>query len=285
LFNLNVVDAGQGFPFVQLVSNDETGFLGTKALARTTEKLVDAGIEGSSAFLGRICLPAAEEYGLLLKDRVSGWRAANAAKMIRKAEQILEGKPRNLKAAPRLVAEILENSSWIDDEEIQSMWAGLLASSCAETGGDDSNILFSTILKQLTRVQVRLLKHLCETNAKYASKSGLPYGTLVLMNVQALAAVTGEKDFHRLDRELDHLRSLELLGNGLNGGGGFDAETGIAMLAPTALALHLYVRGCGSRCSPVDFWKLERDPLLLKKEAAANAEAAAKISAAKSENI
>jgi hypothetical protein len=36
-----------------------------------------------------------------------------------------------LHAAPRMVAQAIEQSSWTDDEDLQAMWAGLLVSSCS----------------------------------------------------------------------------------------------------------------------------------------------------------
>ena len=70
-----------------------------------TEGLVDA----ATAFLSRLCLPAAEELGLLARDRVSHWRSLHAANIAEKTRRKVEILPNaeNLKAHPRLVGELL----------------------------------------------------------------------------------------------------------------------------------------------------------------------------------
>jgi hypothetical protein len=60
------------------------------------------------------------------------------------AEKAIEIIPENglFQAHPRVLHEIIENASWVDDEEVQAMWAGLLASSCTEDGKDDKNLIY-----------------------------------------------------------------------------------------------------------------------------------------------
>jgi hypothetical protein len=52
--------------------------LGLKPYGDSVKVVTQAAVDGAAAYLGKICLPAAEEFGLLLKDKVSRWRAANA---------------------------------------------------------------------------------------------------------------------------------------------------------------------------------------------------------------
>src|ERR1039457_4472912 len=116
------------------MSNDDTkslDILGVRPVAKAVDRTTEASLAGASAFLSRICLPAAEEFGLLLRDRVGHWRATNAAKIAAKAEQLTAGAKGRLEAHPRLAWQIIEKGSWTDDEVIQNMWAGLLASSCS----------------------------------------------------------------------------------------------------------------------------------------------------------
>jgi len=232
---------------------------GVRPAAKAVDRATEASLAGAGAFLSRICLPAAEEFGLLLKDRVGHWRAKNAAKITEKAEKLTANAKEPLEAHPRLAWEIIEKGSWADDEAIQNMWAGLWASSC-RCEKDDSNVLFAGLLEQLTCVQVKILSHACEVAPKYVSSAGFPYTEELKMPLDLLSKVSGISDLHRLDRELDHLRSLELIGGGNMGGGGFSPNSTIASVAPTALALHLYVRSHGFVGSPVEYWKLKEDP-------------------------
>jgi hypothetical protein len=237
--------------------------LGIKPAAQAVDRATEATIQGASAFLSRICLPAAAEFGLLLKDRVSNWRAIQAAKIAEKAQtKINFPEGALLTAHPRLVWEIIEKGSWSDDDIVQGMWAGLLASSCTPDAPDDRNVLFSGLLAQLSGIQVRILKFSCEASKKFASMHGFPLteGPVRLSNHE-LCALAGTSDQHRLDCELDHLRSLELIGGPLGMGGGFNATTGVPEIWVTALALYLFVRCQGFQGSPVDYWHLKTNPV------------------------
>jgi hypothetical protein len=233
--------------------------LGIKPLADSLKIGTQALVDGASAFLGRICLPAAEEFGLALKDRVHHYREINKVIMLQKAEQKLnkfsteEGKS----AHPRLVGEILNHGSWVENEAVQDMWAGLLASACTDDGQDDSNLIFINILSQLTRVQAAILNYSCENADKILSKAGwITSKTPLIVNLEKLQEITGCNDFHRLDRELDHLRSLELIGPGMFGGG-FSPDSTDADLTPTGLALQMYVRCQGFIGPPNDYFGIE----------------------------
>jgi hypothetical protein len=71
---------------------------------------------------------AAEEFGLLLRDKVGKWRRENALATVAKAKDMLEVAPSEKRhAPPRLVMENLNRASWTDNEEVQKMWAGLYA--------------------------------------------------------------------------------------------------------------------------------------------------------------
>ena len=245
-----------------LVVSTEKGLdiFGVKPIAEAVSKLTSGVIDGAAAFLSRICLPAAEEFGLLLRDRVHHWRAQNIAAISEKAEEKLAANaaPESAHSHPRLVSSIIENGSWVQDSEVQEMWAGLLASSCTESGDDESNLIFVTLLSRLTSLQVRVLKFACEQAQKWRLPNGL-IGVSSRLGVtkDALIALAAENDLQRLDRELDYLRSIELLTQG--GFHQLDVHLN-ADLTPTALALHLYVRAQGSRSSPVDYFQLAPPP-------------------------
>src|SRR5687768_12770409 len=78
---------------------------GVKPAAKAMEKATEGAVAGAGAFLSRICLPAAEEFGYLLQDRVRAWRGTHAVQLAAKAEQLTAGKPGVLEAHPRLVGE------------------------------------------------------------------------------------------------------------------------------------------------------------------------------------
>ena len=59
-----------------------TDLTGLASYGRAAEALV----EGARAFLGRICNPGAEEFGLLIRDQVSASRQRNLVAIANKAK-------------------------------------------------------------------------------------------------------------------------------------------------------------------------------------------------------
>ena len=177
--------------------------LGIKPVAEALKTVTKGAVDGASAFLSRICLPAAEEFGLLLKDRVHHWRAANLISITQIAERKMaaSGATVGVHAHPRLVSSIIEQGTWIDDGEVQEMWSGLLVSSCTESGNDESNLLFVNLLSRLTTLQAKLLNYACKNIMKGCSVNGLIHtvGTLEVTMAQ-LSSIAEEPDLQRLDR-------------------------------------------------------------------------------------
>jgi hypothetical protein len=152
-----------------------------------------------------------------------------------------------------LVASVIEEGSWADDNTLQEMWGGLLASSCSQDGQDDSNLIFIGLLKQLTRVQVRLLRFAVEKAKKGVDSNGLIYVTEpVMADISTVLHVAEVDDIHRVDQELDHLRGSELIAEG------FATGRSLANLMPTALAINLYVRCQGYRGNAADYFGIAK---------------------------
>ena len=237
---------------------DEKGsldILGVKPLGETVKVVAEGTMDGIGAFLSRICLPAAEEFGLLLRDRVSAWRAQNLAHIVARAENILQGRPEQGHAHPRLIALAVDHGSWADDAKLHEMWGGLLASSCTADGTDDSNLLFMNQVAQLSASQAKILTAVCYEAPKHLARGGWVYSSEIKMPLERLIDVSGLSDFHRIDREIDHLRGLELLVDS-----GFPEDSTIASLTPSTLALHLFARCQGHSGSPVEFYASEITP-------------------------
>ena len=225
--------------------------LGIKPVADSVNRLTRAAVDGASAFLSRICLPAAEELGMLFRDKVASWRARNAVLVVDRAREKLEARgpeADQLHAHPRIVGQIIDAGSWSESDDIQDLWGGLLASSCTEDGRDESNLIFANLLGQLTSLQARVITYGCETATKAISPGGWIYAEDVHVDEAQLRQITGVDDIYRLDRELDFLRALELIEEG------FDFNTRIANITPTPLALQLFMRCRGYRGDPSRFY-------------------------------
>ena len=192
--------------------------LGLKPLSESIKIATQGVVDGAAAFLGRICLPVAEEFGLLLKDRVHNWRTGNIVNITTKAERYLtdNGGVEGKQVHPRLLSTVLDHGSWVDSDDVQQMWAGLLASSCTPDGRDESNLVFVSLLKQLTTAEARFLAHVCNIAPKRLSLDGLIYAQRVEFTPAQLIEIWNDQDIHRIDRELDHLRELGLTSGGFS---------------------------------------------------------------------
>lgn len=230
--------------------NKSLDVLGIKPVADSINTVTKGTVDGASAFLSRICLPAAEEFGLLLKDKISAWRAENAVDIANRAKKLLEQQVREIvvSAHPRIVYSTIENGSWAEDDLMKDFWSGLLASSCTQDGKDESNLIFIGLLSQLTSNQAKLIKHICELVEVCKSPGGWIASNDLEMEASDLSRVMDITDIHQIDRELDHLRGLELIKNG------FHPNHTKAEVSPTPLCLQLYVRSQGYVDSPIEYF-------------------------------
>jgi hypothetical protein len=223
---------------------DALNSIGAVPILYPIKKITDTTIDGVSSFLGKICMPAAEEAGLLLKDQIHAWRAKNIIKIVEKSKGLLSFDPNNfeLKASPRIVWKILENGSWTEDEKLQSMWAGLLASSCTEDGKDESNLIYVDFLSRITPSEARILNYIGEKCSR--DQDVLYYDITFPANHELVKKIPYLVDFNHLTRELNHLESLGLIKH-LNI---FESEgrAPYATMDTTKVTLDLYVRCNGS---------------------------------------
>ena len=201
-------------------------------------------------FLGKICSPAAEQFGYLLEDKVKAWRGKNFLSVLTKARKKhtflhIEGR-----VNPRIAYKIIEESSLCDSDVIQDMWAGLLVSSTSADAKDESNLIFVDLLSRLNTTQCLILNYSCENSKKTISKGEWIFAEeTLLVSLDKLRNISGIfGDDHRIDRELDYLRAMELIRFG------FYPDTKDADLTPSPLGLQLYVRSQGYIGSPLDYF-------------------------------
>jgi hypothetical protein len=133
--------------------------LGIKPFGEAINTVVKGTMEGIGAFLGKICLPAAEEFGLLLRDKVSYYRISNLAKVIDKTKKKIDllGEDVSGEVNPKLLKEIVEESSWVQDDTLQEMWAGLLAGAATNPQQADDALIYTNTLKRLSAFQASLI--------------------------------------------------------------------------------------------------------------------------------
>ncbi len=190
--------------------------LGIKPIGDAINTVTKAAVDAAAVFLGRICLPAAEEFGLFLQDKVWNWRRNNIVKIIQKAERMLS-QDSDQYAHPRIVYEIIERGSWIDDNEVQEMWAGLLSSSCTKEGKDEINLIFIHILSQLTTTEVKIINLICKESYRIEKSQSMillynsDYYPPVDFGESAVKIETIGKKIKEIKTEILHLTTIGLI--------------------------------------------------------------------------
>jgi hypothetical protein len=135
---------------------DEKEILSTIA-EEATKGTIGKIIDGVGTFLGKICMPAAEEFGLYLRDKVHYYRLSNLEKIVCKTQMAINDKPIVNQVTPKSLYDFIEKSSWSDDDGIQNMWAGLLVGELTNISQSDSNLPYYSLLAELSPYQARLV--------------------------------------------------------------------------------------------------------------------------------
>lgn len=238
---------------------------GIKPVSEASQKVTEATVDGVTSFLKTVCKPGLEELGFLFEDKVRQWRLNNIIRVLDKAKgkMYFDGHELNLCANARVGLSIMENCSLVDDEVLQNLWAGLFVSSCTPDGRDDSNMNFVDLLKRMSTIEARILDYACV----HCKKTIYPNKLILAGNLTApfdlLTEISGTDNVYRLDSELDHMRSIELLvhGSAFVSGGGFSASDNLeANITPSPLALNLYYKTHAIGVSPIEFWGDELTP-------------------------
>ena len=92
-----------------------------KAIEETSKLTIGKMVDGVSSFFGKICMPAAEELGLFLKDKIRYYRIKNLYQIISKLEQEIKVEQLDIPVNPRLLNKFVEEASWAADEKLQKL--------------------------------------------------------------------------------------------------------------------------------------------------------------------
>ncbi len=218
-------------------------------------------VAGALAFLHRICPAASDEVGRLLREGLSNFRIANAMSIVLTAEKMVSFSPNaeKLRAPCSLVLRIVEEGSWADAEYTQHLWAGLLATSCAPNGKDESNLPFVDLLCQLTSSHVRILSVACTKATKFMSGLERISSRPIKLSAREMTQITGSRDLIRIQRDLEYLSDVGLLTTTVRNQS-FSPIEGTEM-APTGLGLQLYARCSGHRGAAQEFYGVQSSHL------------------------
>ena len=193
-------------------------------------------------FLCRLCPSGSQEVIQSLAKGLDSARTESAICIAFGAEDLLAREPdaENRHAHPQIVADILKNGSWANDELSRQLWAGLLVSSCTVDGMDESNRSFVDLLVEVTTNQALILVRACR-EAKKALASGLPHK--IIVTPEEIIRITGIFDLSRNATDVSYLYTFGLLEKA------FDFTTYLPKdsidITPSKLGLELFDRCLG----------------------------------------
>jgi hypothetical protein len=198
------------------------------------------------AFLRRISPPVHAEAKRLFHEELSNVRARYAVNVILRAEERLaqERDSEKMLAHPELLLAIVNGASWAETEWMQSLWTGLLITSCTHDGQDDSNWVFINLLSQLATIQTRILTAVC-AKAVTKKSNGKVVPETMFSTSEEMIKMAGSHDLLKVHRSVAQLAEFGLLEKSIRAS--FVSETEGATTTPTGLGLKMYARCLGRR--------------------------------------
>lgn len=119
---------------------------------------IEKGLELAKDFLDKLIMPAVEETGLLIKEKVIYWKFKNQVKVLNKAKEYCEKhgiEPKTISF--KLLVPLIETSALEEDELLQDKWAILLGN-MVDSEQNVENHVFPYILGQISKNEYLFLE-------------------------------------------------------------------------------------------------------------------------------
>lgn len=117
-------------------------------------KAADSVAGEAGGLLARVFGPAADQVGEAL-GRYTSYRLGNANKIVDAASRKSRPESEDWQVPPRLAHSLLDAGSYCDDEVIVDYLGGVLAGGRTPTGRDDRAVSWSSLITQLSAIQLR----------------------------------------------------------------------------------------------------------------------------------
>ena len=130
-------------------------------------KVLQNSLDIIKSFLKKIAGPAAEEFGLLLQDKIRLYRYKNQIRILQQAKEMLD--QANIKPKPiplRTLAPLLDGASLEDNEYLANKWSALIANAAIGDHSKDNHPSYSKILMELSPTDALLLEKFHEEKSK-----------------------------------------------------------------------------------------------------------------------
>lgn len=162
-----------------------------------------------------LCQSEAEEAILLLGGQLNPLSVASLVKIAILAEEELSTYPHfdRMRIHPTLLARLLRQGSWAQDDLLIQLWAGLLVGSCGVDRRDDSNLICVDLLGHVGPEQAKIWICGCERLLAHAADDhDLPEVTVTLSAAE-MRQITDRVDLNRPGQDTAYLYHLGLMEN------------------------------------------------------------------------
>lgn len=168
---------------------------------------VEKGIDLAKGFLDKLIIPAVEETGLLLKDKVTLWRFKNQVKVINKTKSFCEKHNINPKTISlKLLCPLLEYSSLEEDENLQDKWA-ILLTNMVDSEQNIENHVFPYILSQISSNEFVFLEDVFDYKISKQIKLREELDIFLKSKTAILKKI--QEKIKKLDEEIEKLKETE----------------------------------------------------------------------------
>lgn len=200
-------------------------------------------------FLRRLCPSASEEIRHAMDERLSNKRVASAVDIALQAEEALSRSRKGGKffAHSEIVTRIIEGGSWIEDDWIRQLWAGLLTSACTADGLDKTNLPFADLLAKLTPLHLRILTFVCGQAVDAIGAGQSPSELRLDFASEELMDAADSHSFARIQQTIGQLSTYGLLAETSRPSYVSITDKMKTRITPTALGLKMHERCLGKR--------------------------------------
>lgn len=128
-------------------------------IAKTTSKGIDA-IRDASPFINRVFGPLVENAVGLLSDRLQYYRLSQFLTLKDKTNALLDARciTDTQAVPPHIALPLIEAATITDNEELQDLWAGLMANALDPAFKEDIRPAYISIIKDLSPLDARVLQ-------------------------------------------------------------------------------------------------------------------------------
>lgn len=176
-------------------------------------ELINTVVEPVTGAISRIFGPAADEVAEMWKDQVRLYRFGNQLKCVKKAERMCQDAGYTPQAVPaKILFPLLEGASFEDDENLEDMWAALLANAALPENAGKVRPGFIAVLKQMAPDEAALLNWIFSQRTGVAARPfNDPISYVDLVAAYTSLGIQAKEDHLGFDACIQSLQAEQLV--------------------------------------------------------------------------